>query len=189
MENTESGASDPTIEWRQVPSLFGQYEVSSRGDVRGLARITSDGKTLKARILTGRTHSKTGYVHYGLGMDGVRYTVMAHRLVCEAFHGPAPEGKPNALHRNGNPGDNRPENLYWGDQSDNNRDTVSHGVHGNASKTHCPQNHPYTQENTYTNFRGWRRCRTCMLARAAKIRSTEEYKSARREYDARRGPR
>lgn len=184
---TDSGLS--TEEWREVDSLFGLYEVSSLGGLRGIPRVTSDGKALKSRILTGRPHSKTGYIHYGLSIDGVRYTVMAHRLVCEAFNGPAPEGKPNALHRNGNPGDNRPENLYWGDQSDNNHDSVSHGVHPNASKTHCAQNHPYTKENSYTNSRGWRRCRICTLASQYKNRQTEEYKSARRDYDAKRGKR
>lgn len=30
----------------------------------------------------------------------------------------------------------------------------------NADKTHCPQGHEYTDENTYL-FRGWRSCREC----------------------------
>lgn len=41
------------------------------------------------------------------------------RLVCEAFHGPPPPGKPNALHRDENPRNNRPENLFWGSQREN----------------------------------------------------------------------
>jgi len=45
-----------------------------------------------------------------------------------------------------------------------------------AAKTHCPQGHPYDDENTYVNPRGSRNCRTC---------ATE---SAKR-YRARRGPR
>lgn len=27
--------------------------------------------------------------------------------------------------------------------------------------THCPQQHPYDEENTYVNPKGWRTCRTC----------------------------
>lgn len=184
MENTGRTVSDRRIEWRTVASLFNLYEVSSEGQLRGLERVTVDGKTLRPRLLTGRPHAKTGYIHYGVGVDGVRYTVMAHRLVCEAFHGPAPEGKPNALHRNGDPGDNRPANLYWGDQSDNNYDSVFHGVHPNARKTHCPEGHEFSPENTYTNPRGWRKCRVCILARQDKIRSTDEYRSYRKRYDA-----
>ena len=37
----------------------------------------------------------------------------------------------------------------------------------NARKTHCPQGHPYTPENTYiqvVNSRNWRICRTCRRA-------------------------
>ena len=42
-----------------------------------------------------------------------------HRLVCEAFHGPAPSGKPIVLHLNEDALDNRPENLRWGTQKEN----------------------------------------------------------------------
>jgi hypothetical protein len=30
-----------------------------------------------------------------------------------------------------------------------------------AAKTHCPQGHPYSQENTYLRPNGHRKCRTC----------------------------
>lgn len=178
-----------TIEWKPLASLFDLYEVSSDGQLRGFQRITRDGRTLKPRLLTGRPHSKTGYIHYGLSIDGVRYTLMAHRLVCEAFHGPPPEGKPNALHRDGDPSNNTAGNLYWGDQSDNNYDSVTHGVHPNASKTECPSGHPYIPENIYVNSRGWRKCRLCILDRQSKARNTEEYRQWRRAYDLSRGKR
>lgn len=35
----------------------------------------------------------------------------------------------------------------------------------NARKTHCPQGHKYTDENTYVNPRGSRECRTCIRER------------------------
>lgn len=35
----------------------------------------------------------------------------------------------------------------------------------NAAKTHCPQGHPYSVENTYFN-RGKRFCKTCNRKRA-----------------------
>lgn len=31
----------------------------------------------------------------------------------------------------------------------------------NRATTHCPQNHPYDQDNTYHDARGWRGCRKC----------------------------
>lgn len=47
-----------------------------------------------------------------------RYTTV-HRLVCEAYHGPPPHEGAMVRHLNGNPTDNRPENLAWGDHDDN----------------------------------------------------------------------
>jgi hypothetical protein len=41
------------------------------------------------------------------------------RLVCEAFHGPPPPGKPNCLHGDEDALNNRPGNLYWGTQKEN----------------------------------------------------------------------
>jgi hypothetical protein len=37
----------------------------------------------------------------------------------------------------------------------------------NARKTHCPQGHPYDEENTYVGQRCGRLCRTCTRARQA----------------------
>ena len=38
-------------------------------------------------------------------------------------------------------------------------------------KTHCPQNHPYDEENTYVDRRGARHCRTCRRERMAARRT------------------
>jgi hypothetical protein len=48
---------------------------------------------------------------------GKNYKV--HRLVCEAFHGPAPEGKNVVIHLDENALNNKPENLRWGTQKEN----------------------------------------------------------------------
>lgn len=47
-----------------------------------------------------------------------RGTRMVHVLVCEAFHGPRPEGMV-AMHKNDYAEDNRPDNLRWGTQAEN----------------------------------------------------------------------
>lgn len=55
------------------------------------------------------------------------------------------------------------ENLYYGDDSDNSFDKVRNGRHPMANRTHCPQGHEYTLDNTHLTKNGGRRvCRTCL---------------------------
>ena len=49
-----------------------------------------------------------------------------HRLVALAWHGPAKEDGLEVCHKNGDPRDNRPENLYWGTRTQNRRDAEAH---------------------------------------------------------------
>lgn len=101
--------------------------------------------TVEARTLQGFTVHACGTVY---GPSGARlsqfevngylrvskYTptgnkaVQIHRLVCEAFHGPAPVGKPHVAHLNGDPHDNAAVNLAWVSQSENEAHKVNHGT-------------------------------------------------------------
>lgn len=63
----------------------------------------------------GTLNAETG--RYQVTHRGRTYKV--HRLVCEAFHGPAPEGKPYVLHRDEDCANNKPRNLKWGTQKEN----------------------------------------------------------------------
>ena len=65
-----------------------------------------------------RRASKTArHEYYGVLYRGKNYKI--HRLVCEAFHGPAPEGKNVVLHLDEDATNNRPCNLRWGTQKEN----------------------------------------------------------------------
>ncbi|AEK09646.1 HNH endonuclease [Mycobacterium phage Mozy] len=127
--------------------------------------IFKDGRSRRAkgRILKPWTLKRVGHQCVGLAD---RRKSLVHVLVLEAFVGPRPEGM-NACHNNGIPNDNRVENLRWDTPSENNRDLIRHGTHVQARKTHCPQGHEYTPENTrlYLYEGGWRRyCRACQLS-------------------------
>jgi hypothetical protein len=57
------------------------------------------------------------HTYYGTMYSGKNYKV--HRLVCEAFFGPAPEGKNVVIHLDEDATNNRPSNLKWGTQKEN----------------------------------------------------------------------
>lgn len=68
-------------------------------------------------------------------------------------------------HRCDNPPCVNPAHLYIGDGFTNMQDCVARGRNPRAQKTHCPQGHEYTPDNTYVNG-GRRTCRECALRRS-----------------------
>lgn len=137
--------------WKPVVGYEGLYEVSDHGRVRS-GKLK--GRTLKLWANTG------GHLRVPLYRDGQMSMRYIHRLVLEAFRGSCPPGH-EACHYDDDPSNNRLENLRWDTRSSNELDKVRNGNHNNAKKTHCPQGHEYTPENTYRRSNGARMCRTC----------------------------
>lgn len=145
-------------EWRQVVGASG-YEVSADGQVRSIERVVqySSGSVRTYSSVLLKQVDYRGYRRVCFrGDDGRRLSRQVHSLVCRAFHGPPSEGQ-EVRHLNGIKDDNRAENLAWGTKSENAQDSVSHGVHPMARKTHCPKGHPYEYE--YSGE--WGKLRTC----------------------------
>jgi hypothetical protein len=97
----------------------------------------------------------------------------AHRLAAILFLGFQPETKHWVLHHCDNPSCVNPKHLFIGTHSDNMLDAVSKKRQYQAKKTHCPNGHPYSDENTYSEcYRNHRACRICarISKRAYKIR-------------------
>lgn len=149
--------------WLPVVGFEGSYEVSDMGRVRSLDRFVT-----YIHPRSGRPSRRffTGVVlNPPIGGNGRPHVILrrrtrqVHRLVAEAFLGPVPEGM-EVCHNNGDMLDNRAVNLRYGTHSENLRDRVKHGTDPEARKTHCPQGHEYSPENTGRNSSG-RRCLTC----------------------------
>jgi hypothetical protein len=139
-------------QWRSVAGFEGLYEVSDMGRVRSLHRV-------EPRVLKpGSIH--TGHLMVWLCSGGTRKAVTIHRLVLQTFVGSCPEGH-ECCHRDGNPTNNRVENLYWGTRSQNVLDAVRHGTHTWSRRTHCKHGHEFTPDNTRVQKDGSRRCVTC----------------------------
>lgn len=113
--------------WADIPGHEGAYQASDIGRVRSLPRtiVTADGKRrpVTGRILAPLRHP-AGHFMISLGRGRRAYV---HRLVMEAFVGPCPPGM-MACHNNGNPADNRLENLRYSSARDNQMDRVPHGT-------------------------------------------------------------
>jgi hypothetical protein len=110
--------------WKPVPSYPGLM-ASSWGRVKlpdsvaPLPNGGSRGYFPKPTYGTKTKASKTARHQY-YGMFNRKYgNIKIHRAVCEAFHGPSPEGSPYVLHLDKNALNNRPENLRWGSQKEN----------------------------------------------------------------------
>lgn len=69
-----------------------------------------------------------GYFQFVLSRNGKQTCYAVHRLVCEAFHGPRPSPKHQVRHLDGNPQNNRADNLCWGTAKENGEDRVRHGT-------------------------------------------------------------
>jgi hypothetical protein len=150
MEEVESWL--PVVDWE------GFYEVSDLGRVRSVVdRVRHPAKVLNPWIVG------VGYRRVDL-RDGRRSSQFVHQLVLEAFVGPCPEGM-EVCHNDGDPTNNRLDNLRYGTRTGNMQDRTRHGRNPMLAKTHCPQGHPYVEGNIDWGRTGSRTCSTCRRAR------------------------
>lgn len=69
---------------------------------------------------------KRGYLRVGFRSEQGMKRLFIHQVVLETFVGPRPVGY-LTRHLNGDPTDNRPENLAWGTEAENAADRTGHG--------------------------------------------------------------
>lgn len=150
--------------WATIPGYERQYEASCIGRIRSLDRVVERPSGLRQRwrgqLISTKAVSAWGYRQsYLRDAAGVERRMSVHSLVASAFYGPRPDGM-CIRHLNGDSLDNRVENLRYGTSAENAQDTVRHGRNPHATKTHCPQGHEYTPENTAV-YRSSRKCLAC----------------------------
>lgn len=123
-------------QWKPVVGWAGYYEVSDAGRVRSVYRVivqrsSNQGRyqrRVRSRLLKG-WKTKTGHHSVTLQCGGHygRANVPVHRLVLTAFVGLCPPGK-ECCHRDGDPSNNRLDNLRWDTRQANVRDMIGHGT-------------------------------------------------------------
>lgn len=130
-------------EWRPVLGYEGLYEVSNHGRVRSVPREDRRGYAWRGKIRAGVPQGKYGHVGVMLYRNCKHEKKYVYRLVLEAFVSPCPEGY-QACHNDGDPANNRLDNLRWGTPQENVLDAVRHGTIGRKGEAHS--NYRYTDE-------------------------------------------
>lgn len=118
--------------WKDIPGYEGKYQASNLGNIRSVDRpLVCAGqkhaeytRTMKGRILRAARFCKGGHLSVVLGHGKNGSPV--HQLVALTFLGPCPEGM-EVLHGNGNPTDNRINNLRYGTRTENILDVLWQG--------------------------------------------------------------
>jgi hypothetical protein len=170
-----TGFSKDVREWRDIPGYEGFYQVSNDGEVRSLDRMIGyrgGGTAWRRGNALKKSTQHSGHLRVYLHRDGNLEPILVHRLVLLAFVGPCPDGK-MACHNDGNPSNNRVENLRWDTSTANAQDRLRHGNHEQANKTHCKRGHPFSPENTLITARQ-RICRTCNRERLRRGRALKK---------------
>lgn len=115
--------------WKPVLGYEGYYEVSNFGRVKSFWRGAP-------KILKPSENHEFGYLSVNLHhpeISGYKTRLIQH-LVLEAFQGPRPAPEMVCRHRDGNPKNNRNDNLCWGTQAENLADRVEHGTANRGSR-------------------------------------------------------
>lgn len=107
--------------WKDVPDYEGLYKASNYGNIKRCYKTYFCGHNTK-RVLEEQEIKgdiiRGGYKRIVLCKDGKNKKFMVHRLVAQMFI-PNPENKPFIDHIDGNPLNNRVENLRWVTHTEN----------------------------------------------------------------------
>jgi hypothetical protein len=121
--------------WKDIPGYEELYAVSSYSRVKSYekTRVMNNGaiRVYPERIL--KPKRLKCYLRVSLFKFGKRNLQLVHRLVAEAFI-PNPNNLPLVCHKDDNPTNNLPDNLFWGTQKDNVEDCQRKGRHAKPKR-------------------------------------------------------
>lgn len=101
--------------WENVIGYKPIYQVSNKGRVRSISRITNcnSGKGRRKERILRQSRDYSGYQRvYLYSCDGKKHTTLVHRLVAKAFV-PNPFSYAEVDHIDGDKQNNGPDNLRW----------------------------------------------------------------------------
>ncbi len=108
---------------------FPNYAITKDGRVWSSPRR---GSSIRGMWLRSASHKK-GYLFVVLYKHRKKYIRQIHRLVLETYIGLCPSGM-QCRHLDGNPANNKLENLCWGTPQENQQDRIQHGTSNRGSR-------------------------------------------------------
>lgn len=109
--------------WKDIPDYNGIYQCSNLGKIKRICRTRGSqiGRILKPIEKT------DGHLSITLCKNKIHKRHSIHRLVLFTFIGPCPK-EMECRHLDGNPKNNKLDNLCWGTRSENMQDSIRHGT-------------------------------------------------------------
>jgi hypothetical protein len=109
--------------WKIIPSAP-DYSASNLGRIK---RTTPDkcGRPMKVLAQSTKIY---GHKQVSICRNTKIKAEVVHRLIAEAFLEPPKDESAIVCHKDGNPANNVPDNLYWGDAKTNGADAIAHGT-------------------------------------------------------------
>jgi hypothetical protein len=118
--------------WKPVVGYEGEYEVSNFGSVASLPGAKGRNRGRK-RLLLKPSQNTHKHLRVNFCLAGKRKSLYVHRLVLMAFVGP-PSGDTQGAHLDGNPLNNRLENLVWATAKENSSHRIFHGTNSDRGE-------------------------------------------------------
>jgi len=125
-------------QWRDVVGYEGRYRVSSLGRVYSLEKVqtfSKGGKRITKAHFMSLIPGTGGYLRVLLSKNNKKKFRLVHHLVLEAWSGKRPRGK-IACHGDGDPANNKRNNLRWDTYQANSADAKRHGTLYNGERHH-----------------------------------------------------
>lgn len=135
--------------WKDIPGYEGLYQASSLGRIRSLDREKWNGYCLylnKGRVMK-QSVINSGREVVSLCVNSKVKRMLVYRLVAMAFI-PNPNNYPQVNHIDGNPRNNRADNLEWCNQSGNEIHKLYTLGHTNSSLLYPPKKVIRVQDGT-----------------------------------------